>query len=185
MNDAREMKRLVTEYYKELFPSDQSTRGYFLKGCFSPLNAEAQKSLEASYLMEEARRALMGMGLLKAPGPNRYQPFFYKNTWEITGQALYHFGQSILGGEEISPEGAEALLVLIPKEAKPNTPKSFRPISLCNVGEKVVLKMLFNHLKTVGSEILSPNQASFIPGRQITNNIIVCREVIHSLRFMK
>lgn len=63
--------------------------------------------------------------------------------------AIHNFAQGIFKGKEVSEEVAEALLVLLPKEAKPPSIKSYRPISLCNVNLKIVMKILVNRLKLV------------------------------------
>ena len=45
--------------------------------------------------------------------------------------------------------------------------------------------MIVNKLKHCLPEIIGPMQSSFIPGRHITDNIIVAQEVIHSMRNKK
>lgn len=79
----------------------------------------------------------------------------------------------------------EALLVLIPKEDKPCSLRSFNPISVCNVSMKIVSKMIVNRLKEVLDMLIPQNQASFVLDRQSVDNIIICQEMIHSLRYTK
>lgn len=88
-------------------------------------------------------------------------------------------------GGDIPPKVTEALLVLIPKVQKPSSIRNFRPISLCNTSIKLVNNMIINRLKQVLCDLISPAQASFIPGRQSINNVVTCQEVIHSLRHTK
>lgn len=94
--------------------------------------------------MSEAKKALSEMGSWEAPGPDGYQPGFFKHTWEITGQQVYSFAQAILNGGDVTSEDAKALLVLVPKVVQPSSLKNFIPISLCNVRLKLVSKMLAN-----------------------------------------
>uniref|UniRef100_A0A803NUT6 Reverse transcriptase domain-containing protein n=1 Tax=Cannabis sativa TaxID=3483 RepID=A0A803NUT6_CANSA len=73
-------------------------------------------------------------------------------------------------------------IVLIPKKKKPDQMSELRPISLCNVVAKVITKVLANRLKGLLSRIISLNQSAFIPGRLITDNIMVSFEVLHYLK---
>ncbi|KAL0410893.1 UNVERIFIED_CONTAM: Retrovirus-related Pol polyprotein from type-2 retrotransposable element R2DM [Sesamum latifolium] len=70
-------------------------------------------------------------------------------------------------------------VVLIPKPDDPELVAHFRPISLCNTIVKIASKCVANRLKVILDDIISPAQSTFIPGRLITDNVLVAFEINH------
>lgn len=71
-------------------------------------------------------------------------------------------------------------LALIPKNPNPLTFYRYIPISLCNVSYKIVTKILANRLKNLFPSLISENHGGFVPKRQMTDNVILIQEAIHS-----
>ncbi|XP_057760108.1 uncharacterized protein LOC130980443 [Arachis stenosperma] len=88
-------------------------------------------------------------------------------------------------GLDMDPRMMETLVVLISKVENPVSMKDFRPISLCNVVYKVIMKVLVNRLRPHLKEIIGPLQGGFIPGRGTPDNIIVEQEVLHFMKKTK
>lgn len=75
--------------------------------------------------------------------------------------------------KKIPKDWNSTLICLIPKVAKPESAHQFRPIGLCNTLYKVVSKILIHKLKLHLNDIIHPLQASFIPGRKASDNILL------------
>lgn len=60
-----------------------------------------------------------------------------------------------------------------------------RPISLCNVGYKIISNVLCRQLKSFLPTIISVTQSVFVSGRLILDNILIAQEMFHTLRTNK
>lgn len=110
MNDKTELKGLAVNFYSKLLlfqTNPKAAWGKFILGKFLQLREERYRSLASAYSIEETRKALMSARSLKAPGPDVFQPIFFKRSWEITGSALHSFTSSVLENGIVPTEVAE------------------------------------------------------------------------------
>jgi hypothetical protein len=140
------------------------------------------ESLLAEYTEDEITVALDGIGDLKAPGPDGMPTIFFKNSWDLIGPRVKNEVIQVLNGAAMPTGWNDTTVVLIPKVKDLKSLKELRLISLCNVLYKIISKVLAGRLKGTLDEIISPNQSAFVPGRLITDNILVAYEVTHFLK---
>lgn len=74
------------------------------------------------------------------------------------------------------------LITLVPKIQGPKYMHLFRPISLCNTIYKIITKIIVSRIRPFLTQWISPCQASFVPGRNISDNILVTQEILHKCR---
>ncbi|XP_073151780.1 uncharacterized protein [Henckelia pumila] len=80
------------------------------------------------------------------------------------------------------PQGFTATTItLVPKVEGAHAWMDFRPISLCNVTNKIISKLLYSRLKSVVGGLISHIQSGFVPGRMISDNILLAQELTHIL----
>ncbi|OMO64495.1 reverse transcriptase [Corchorus capsularis] len=128
----------------------------------------------------EIKKVVWSFKAHKAPGSDGFHPFFYHRCWGIIGAKLCSTILNILE-DACMPDSINGTLIsLIPKVANPIKIDQFRHMSLCDFPYKVVTKILVNRLKPYLDDLISPFQASFVPGRMARDNAIIVQEIIHS-----
>jgi ribonuclease HI len=169
-------------YYKQLFTSEGTEgKDEFLEG----MQARVTRSMNAKLIRRfeecEVDRALAQMHPLKSPGPDGFSACFYQHSWSTVRKDVCQAVLDFLNNGHFDEAINVTNIALIPKKKKPTRVTEFRPISLCNVIYKLIAKVLANRLKGVLGDIISPNQSAFIPGRLITDNVLIAFEALHTM----
>ena len=150
---------MAHEYFQNLFKEEYTSNTMLpTHNDFPKILGEQQQLLQRPFSKEEVKKTLFNMA-----------PFLCEFVLNFLETGLLPKGEN------------DTLLVLIPKVKHPDM-SQFCPISLCNVGYKVITKTLTNRLKEIMTCKTAPHQSSFVPGRQITENIVIYQEVLHSMR---
>ncbi|XP_055960979.1 uncharacterized protein LOC126672148 [Mercurialis annua] len=186
IDDHEELKSMAVQYFANLFTG--STDQYIpfpFKGMFPQLDIATSTLLAKEITNDEVRMALFDLQPLKSPGVDGLHALFLQNQWSTVGPKICDFIKGIFSGQEFPREINRTLITLIPKCENPESIKSFRPISLCNVIYKIITKIIANRLKKVMPHIIGPMQTSFVEGRHITDKIILAQEALHSMRKKK
>lgn len=180
--------RIIGSYYASLFQSSNPSTIDISKATETienRLDNSMQLSLEADFSAEEVKMAVFDMNPTKALGQDGFQAIFFQKFWNVTGPEVTAVYLNILNNGASIREFNNTNIALIPKTKKPSSIKDFRPISLCSVVYKIVIKAMANRLKEHLPTIISPNQLAFIPGRLIFDNVLVSFEILHSISHRK
>ena len=175
--DEEQIMEVFASFYEELFKS----------GCIGDSTAVTEKVqvslteaqirlLAAPYTGEEVREALFRMHPTKAPGPDGMSAVFFQKFWHVVGKDVIDETLEILNNNGVVGSINQMHIVLIPKKKTCLYPADYRPISLCNVLYKIVSKVLANRLKLILPSIIHESQSDFVPGRIITDDVLVAYE---------
>lgn len=139
-------------------------------------------SLLAPVTDSKIKRAIDGLGALKAPGPDGYNRMFFEKHWDIVKEEVCAAIKSFFIYGHLPTIVNEMNVALVPKISLPENIHHLRPISCCNFLPKIISKILVLRMKSMMNHIITQNQSAFIGGRLIEDNLLVAHEVFHALK---
>ncbi|XP_022031917.1 uncharacterized protein LOC110932977 [Helianthus annuus] len=129
---------------------------------------------------DEVRKAMFSIGIDKTPGPDGYSSAFFKGAWSVIDEDVSNAIIDFFSTGKLLRELNHTLIVLVPKIATPCIVTDYRPIACCNVMYKCISKILADRLKVALNMIVNVNQSAFVPGRKISDNILLTQELMHN-----
>jgi len=166
-----EVADVASDYFMNIFKVGTCDRmEECLNAVHQRLTDDMLEMLSRPYNSEEVKAKLFQKRPTKVPGPDGMNALFYQNFLQ-TGHMVSDINYTHI--------------VLIPKVKNPEKMADLRPISLCNVMYKIISKVLVNRLKLILPQLISPTQSAFVPGRLITDNVLVAYETLHAMHIGK
>ncbi|KAA3465149.1 reverse transcriptase [Gossypium australe] len=182
IEEESEILSAASSFFQNLFKSKGvADPGKVLDGIERTIMQEDNEFLLAPYREEEIQIASKGMGPTKAPRPNGFPILFYQRYWHIVGRDVTKFCLGLLNENQDFGDFNSTDIVLIPKVPKPTHLVNFKPISLCSVIYKVVAKTIANRLQKIIDKCIDKVQSAFVPGRLITDNVLLAYEIFHTI----
>jgi hypothetical protein len=178
----KEISKSFINFYQALFTAS-GVHGVdeCLMGLDVRVTEEMNGDLLKTFSMVEVDAALKQIHPLKSPGPDGMSACFYQNAWSTVRNEVCMAILEFLNGGNFDASINETYITLIAKVKTPSRITIYRPISLCNVLYKLIAKVLANRLKKVLPHIILANQSAFVPGRLITDNILVAFEALQTM----
>ncbi|GJT13943.1 RNA-directed DNA polymerase, eukaryota, reverse transcriptase zinc-binding domain protein [Tanacetum coccineum] len=127
---------------------------------------------------EEIKASMFSIQDDKAAGPDGFTSKFFKKAWSIVGPDVCRAVREFFTSGKLLGELNTNLISLVPKLKTPRKLSDYRPIACCNVVYKCISKVLTNRLKEGLDGLVDVNQCAFIPGRHISDNILITQELM-------
>lgn len=175
-----ELCGLATRYFQNLFTPATTTSDYSFRRLHSGLLTHSELH-QMQYIpsFQDIYAAVFSIGATKAPGIDGIPAHFYQKFWSIVGQELAETIWDCYRWCWVPAWMNVTIITLIPKQSNIQHLSQMRPISLCTTIYKVLAKLIVMQLKPMLPKIIHPNQTSFVPGRNISDNIIIAQELLH------
>ncbi|KAJ6904460.1 hypothetical protein NC652_022466 [Populus alba x Populus x berolinensis] len=166
ITNPQEIRKTTISYYERLLTTTPNALPKDITSIYPNTISDATKlTTSLPITNEEIKSALFSIPDNKSPGPDGYNAFFFKQSWNIIGTDFivavkYFFSHNLL------PRCVNATRVaLVPKIENPTSMNDFRPISCCNVLYKCISKLIVIRLKAALAEVIGPSQSTFLLGR--------------------
>ncbi|GLT38165.1 hypothetical protein SLA2020_124300 [Shorea laevis] len=144
------------------------------------LTAEESEELCRPFTAREVETALFSIPSNKSPGPDGFTSGFYKAAWSIIKNDVTAAVLDFFDSGKILKQINATNITIVPKVSCPNVVSAYRPIACCNVIYKVISKLLTQRINEVLSMLVSSNQATFVKGRSITTNLLICQDLVRN-----
>lgn len=184
--EEEQIAKVIADFYSQLFQASPTTGNQLVMEALQPrISNEQNEALIRPPTAEEIKAATFEINSDKAPGPDGFSASFFQSNWEVIGQAVVEEIQLFFSTGRMEPEVNRTFVRLIPKVTGAKKVEEYRPIALCNIYYKIISKVFAIRLKPVLGDIISENQSAFIPGRAITDNVLITHEVLQFLKTSK
>ncbi|XP_070022732.1 uncharacterized protein [Nicotiana sylvestris] len=151
---------------------------YDIKKNGNMLNRSQQLQLIRPVGREEVKQALLGIDDNKAPGCDEYNSYFFKKIWHIVGEEITTVVQDFFESANMCKAINCTTIILIPKIQNLTNIRDFRPSSCNTILNKLISKVITTRMQGVMDRLVDNYQADFVPGRLITDNILMSHELV-------
>ncbi|XP_043697365.1 uncharacterized protein LOC122648180, partial [Telopea speciosissima] len=180
ITDEDEIRRSAADFFEEYFMgTPQVICQPLCLPVYRSLDISEVASLSREFTTEEIKVVVFVADDDSAPDTDGFGTLFFKETWEVTRMdvtdGILDFFNNLTMPEQLKL----SRLMLVPKGASQNSFNNFWPVAVSSLLYRFIAKLLVNRIKLVLHKLVGPNQSAFMEGRQISNNILLCQELLH------
>jgi len=171
-----EILQMQKQFYEKLY-SSRDTNSLNEKTTYldnievNSLNGDESKSCEGLLTSDEVMKAITDLKSNKTPGNDGLTGEFYKHFCGVLVHPLQDALNAGYINGKLSTSQRQAVISLLDKGKDRTLLKNWRPLSMLNTDYKIATKAIAERIKPHLPKLVHPNQAGYVQGRQIANNI--------------
>ncbi|GJS29411.1 hypothetical protein Tco_0490031 [Tanacetum coccineum] len=179
--DGEQVPMAFVDHYTEFLGQQGITTTFDTENLFcNTLSEDIANHMVREVTDQEIHKAMFSIGDNKALGLDGYPAAFFKEAWNIVGTDVTKAIKEFFTNGVLLKELNHTIIALIPKVNNPMRINDYRPISCCNVLFKCISSIISNRMKGALNELVNINQSAFVPGRRISDNILLTQELMHN-----
>ena len=156
VNSESKVEEVAVKYFMDLFhTSSPEDFNSFLEEVPTSITEDQNRNLMAEATEEEVKALLFMMHPEKGLGPDGMTALFYQQSWSIIKEDVVNMVNNFLISGVFDDKLNMTNICLIPKTVRSNRMIELRPISLCNVGYKIISKVLCQRLRGLLPKLIS------------------------------
>jgi len=167
----------LTSYFKSILGVSRDSQPTPLAELYAN-SYNPDSSINSPFTEAEVKQAVLSMNMNSAPGPDGFEPIFYKAAWGVVKPNLMKLMHDFHSGQVDLQRINRSHMVLLPKKPGTAEVSAFRPIALQNCCFKILSKVLTTRLQTQIPRLIDINQTGFIRGRSIADTFVYALELL-------
>lgn len=174
-----EIKQIVETFYQNLYSEKEihrDTLDEILKSTENKITDDVL--LTQSFTLLELSKCIKTFKRGKSPGADGLPVEFYLTFWDILAPDLLIVLTDFERLGRLPDSFRLGIVTLLPKDKDKTDLTNWRPITLLNLDCKLFSKILASRLSLVLKGLIHPDQACAIPGRKITDSLVLIRDTI-------
>ncbi|XP_042033147.1 uncharacterized protein LOC121779791 isoform X2 [Salvia splendens] len=182
LTEDEDIRASTVNFFQKLLSSDIDTLVEPDLDILSSIPAEVNMNeLDKMPLIQEVRDAVFGICPDSASGRDGFSSLFYQKCWDIISRDVMEAVVDFFQGAQMPRGIAATMIILIPKKKNPTKWTKYRPISLCNVSNKIISKLLTSRMAALLPVLTAPNQSGFVRGRLLSDNVLLAKEMFYEI----
>ena len=168
-------------YYADLFTAqecDCKAQDAMLAKLSRRLSSAEWEACEGALTIKECFHALQDMPHGKSPGSDGFPMEFFVAFWQTLSADLVRVLNVAYETGQLSTSQRRGLIIVLYKKNDRLDTKNWRPISLLNVDYNIATGTISGRLLAVLSSIISPDQTCGVPGRTVSSNLFLIRDLL-------
>jgi len=181
--EAKNMEEILGEiehFYSDLY-SPKEVHDGILKEVLDFLDKKIKSPnvlLAQDFTLLEIKESLKGFKKGKSPGMDGLPLEFYLTFWDILAHDLLTVFKEFETLDRLPDSFRVGIVSLLHKKGDRTDLRNWRPITLLNFDCKIFSKILSMRMSTVLEDVIHPDQACAVPGRKITDSLVLIRDAI-------